>query len=137
MTAKRILIVANQTAGGSHLVKEVERRLGEGACEFFIVCPATPPVASLTWDEKEVKDAARRRLDTASERLRQIGASVDGAVGDYHPMAAVRDVMLQREFDEVIVSTFPHGISEWLKIDLPSRIGRASGLPVTHVESSE
>ena len=137
MAAKRILIVANQTAGGSHLVEEVERRLGEGPCEFFIVCPATPPAASLTWDEKEVKDAARRRLETASERLGRLGAQVEGVVGDYHPMAAVRDAMLGREFDEIIVSTFPHGISEWLKIDLPSRIARASGLPLTHVESSE
>ena len=70
-------------------------------------------------------------------RLQQLGAKVDGVVGDFHPMAAVRDVMLQSHFDEIIVSTFPHGVSEWLKIDLPSRIARASGLPVTHVESSE
>jgi GABA permease len=137
MSTRQVLIVANQTAGGSHLIAEVERRVKEGPCEFYIVAPAKPPPGSLTWDEAEVRDAARRRLETALGRLRAVGAAVDGEVGDYHPMAAVRDVFLRRRFDEVIVSTFPPGVSEWLKLDLPSRIQRASGLPVTHVRSSE
>jgi len=137
MSAKRVLIVADRTAGGSHLVTAVEDLMKEGPCEFFVVCPSTPPQNSLTWDEGEVKDAARHRLETAMERLRALGATVDGTVGDYHPMAAVRDVMVERDFDLVIVSTLPHGISEWLKLDLPNCIAHASGLPVIHVESSE
>ena len=87
---KHVLIVANQTAGGSHLLQEVEKRLSEGPCEFFLVSPATPPQFSLTWSEAEVKDAARHRLQTAMTRLQQLGAKVDGTVGDFHPMAAVR-----------------------------------------------
>ncbi len=137
MTTKRILIVANQTAGGTHLVEEVEKRMKAGPVEFVLLAPATPPSTSLTWDEEEVRAGARTRLATACERLAKIGASVEGVVGDFHPMAAVRDVMLQNTFDEIIVSTLPQGISEWLGMDLPHRIERASGLPTTHVVSHE
>jgi len=35
------------------------------------------------------------------------------------------------------VSTLPGGISKWLKLDLPHRVERATGLPVTHVTASE
>jgi hypothetical protein len=31
------------------------------------------------------------------------------------------------------VSTLPHGVSHWLRADLPARIARYSGLPVHHI----
>jgi len=137
MSPKRVLIVANQTAGGRHLVEEVQKRLDAGPAEFLLLAPATPPTSSLTWDERDVREGAQARLETACERLRKLGASVEGVVGDFHPMAAVHDVMLRHQFDEIIVSTLPQGISEWLGMDLPRRIARASGLPTTHVVSHE
>jgi hypothetical protein len=35
------------------------------------------------------------------------------------------------------VSTLPLTISKWLHLDLPSKAGAATGLPVTHVVGSE
>jgi hypothetical protein len=36
-------------------------------------------------------------------------------------------------FDENILSTLPPGRSRWLRLDLPSRVRSAFGMPVTHV----
>ena len=36
------------------------------------------------------------------------------------------------DYDEIIISTLPLGISRWLKLDLISKV-RALGPPVTHV----
>jgi len=51
------------------------------------------------------------------------------------PIAAVQDANNFDKFDEVIISTLPQRASKWLKLDLPSKAGRATGLPVTHVET--
>ena len=40
-----------------------------------------------------------------------------------------------KDFDEIIVSTLPKRTSRWLKLDLPHRVERACGKPVTHVEA--
>ena len=37
----------------------------------------------------------------------------------------------------MVVSTLPTHLSRWLKLDLPRRVERATGLPVQHVEASE
>jgi GABA permease len=64
-------------------------------------------------------------------RLRQIGATADGAVGDPDPVKAIEEVLVQRAFDEIILSTLPQGISRWLALDLPHRIRRRTDIPLT------
>jgi len=56
-------------------------------------------------------------------------------VGDPDAVAAVEDAVNFKDFDEIIVSTLPKHVSKWLKVDLPRRVERASGKPVTHVEA--
>jgi hypothetical protein len=46
----------------------------------------------------------------------------------------VEDAVNFKDFDEIVVSTLPRHVSKWLKLDLPHRVGRATGKPVTHVE---
>ena len=48
---------------------------------------------------------------------------------------AIQDAVNLGEFDEIIISTLPLGISRWLKLDLVSK-ARGLGLPVTHVAAS-
>ena len=49
------------------------------------------------------------------------------------PFAAVNDVWDPTEFDEVVISTMPTGASKWLQVDLPHRVEKIAGVPVTHV----
>src|SRR5438874_2419927 len=86
-----------------------------------------------TGTEGEARELARTRLDHALDRFRALGAEADGEVGDGRPLEAVRDALREGGYDEVILSTLPPGLSRWLKLDLPTRVAKAFGLPVTHV----
>ncbi|MGH2818349.1 MAG: hypothetical protein ACRDJS_07825 [Actinomycetota bacterium] len=133
MEERSILIVANQTAAGSHLLHEIRRRMEEGPCRFTLVVPATPPSGKALWTEGEANAHAHHRLEVALTKLSETGAQIDGAIGDASPAEAVAEQLVSRDFDEIIVSTLPPGISRWLKQDLPHRIERRFEIPVTHV----
>jgi GABA permease len=130
----RILVVANQTAESQDLLDVLKGR-GDGN-EFVLVLPAGHGI-----EKAADPDAARARtephLDAALERWRSEGLNVQGSVGDTDPLAAVQDAVNFGDFDEVIVSTLPSRASKWLKMDLPTRVERATGLPVTHVETKQ
>ena len=133
MEERSILIVANQTAAGSHLVHEIRRRMEQGPCRFTLVVPATPPPGKALWTEGEANAQALRRMEVALAKLRETGAEIEGAIGDASPAEAVAEQLLARAYDEIIVSTLPPKISRWLKQDLPHRIERRFEIPVTHV----
>jgi hypothetical protein len=133
MEPKQILVIANQTAGGASLRSEIKRRVAEGPCKLTLVVPATPPHEHATWTEGEANEIARRRLDAALESFAAMGADIDGLVGDASPMAAIGDAMLESQFDEIIISTLPPGLSRWLKQDLAHRAERRYKLPITMV----
>jgi Ala-tRNA(Pro) deacylase len=133
---RRVLIVANQTSGGEHLVEAVRVRLAAGPSEFFVLVPAAEARPSgTTWEEGVQREEAEKRLAHALAKLRAAGAPTRGVVGDFYPVRAIHDLLLfeKEDFDEIVLSTFPLGLSEWLKLDLPSRIARRFGIPVTHV----
>jgi hypothetical protein len=133
----RYLVVANQTLAGKHLLDRVRECLSEGTCTFHLVVPATSPSEHAVWTEGEANALAQERLDAALKAFRELGAEADGEVGDPSPLEAIRDAILDREFDGIILSTFPPGISRWLRQDLPHRVEKAFDLPVTHVLAEE
>lgn len=128
--ARRYLVVANQTLGGRHLIDAIRERLDGG--RFHIVVPATTP-ADHAWTEGEANAVARERLDRALAEFRRLGAEADGEVGDASPLEAIGDALREDEFDEIILSTLPPGISRWLGQDLVHRVERSFDVPVTHV----
>lgn len=132
---RRYLIVANQTLGGPPLAGKVQELMAEGPCRFHVVVPATHPHQHMTWTEGEAVVIARHRLDEALDRLRALGADVDGDVGDGRPVDAVGDAIRAsaEPFDAILLSTLPPGVSRWLNQDLPHRLQRAFGLPIIHV----
>jgi hypothetical protein len=134
---RRILVVANQTLGGLDLENVLRSRIEREECSVFVVVPATTPSsASLTWTEGECVAAAQERLAAALRRIGELGAVADGVVGDMSPLLAVLDaIRVQPDFEELIVSTLPAGVSRWLGQDLPNRLRRVTGLSVTHVEA--
>lgn len=133
MSLKRILIVADRTAGGEHLREIVRARVADGPTEFTLLVPATPPDGTLTWTEAEANALAEWRVEEAAAGLRELGAGIRGRVGDARPLDAIGDMLRLEPFHEIIVSTLPFGLSRWMTQNLPRRAGRRFGIPVTHV----
>jgi hypothetical protein len=130
---RRYLVVANQTLGGEHLAETVRGCLATGPSAFHILVPATQPRDHAVWTEGEARALARQRLEAAVASFRNLGAEVEGEVGDERPLQAIADAVRERPFDEIILSTLPPGLSRWLGQDLPHRVERQFDLPVRHV----
>lgn len=130
---RRYLVVGNQTLDSPELLSELQRRVGEGPCEFHVVVPMTHPVGA--WSEGSAHAAAQPRLDAALERFRAAGLRITGEIGDASPVAAVGDALIsQPAVDGIIVSTLPKSSSVWLSNNVIRRIAREHpDLPVTHV----
>ncbi len=132
----RVLLVANLTAAGPALIREVSRRARAGAT-FHLLVPAADAHEdrAWTWEENRAWREAERRLDTALDALRAVGAEVGGSVGVHDAYAAVGDAVLAHgPFDEILISTLPPGLSRWLGLDLPTRVARRfPDSRVTHV----
>jgi hypothetical protein len=135
MTPTRVLLVANRTSADAPLVQAVRHRAGESAAVFHLVVPATPQGLHRVVDpEVAGREIAAERLVRALPILaRAAGHAVTGEVGDANPLCAVQDALHLQGFDEIILSTLPWRISQWLRVDLPSKI-RALGIPVLHVQ---
>jgi hypothetical protein len=152
----RVLVVANQTLGGSDLLQSIRDRMTKGPCEFTVVVPATahahhesrmqslgrhvggnlPVPEDARGDVEADYEYARRQLEMGIEQLRRLGADVDGEVGDPNPVKAIEDALSRRKYDEIILSTLPSGVSRWLGQDLPHRVTRKFKGPVTVVTAS-
>jgi hypothetical protein len=146
---RQILIVANQTVGSDALAGEVRARMAAGECRFLLLVPASEPTgfqsAAVSMEAIGVGMQARPGMDAfevARSRMRggvawldHLGATAEGEVGDENPLRAIRASLRGegREFDEIIVSTLPTRVSRWLRMDLPRRVKREFGLPVTVV----
>lgn len=125
-----VLVVAHVTAISDELLAALRERAEQGRARFTLLVPAQ--VAG-----REGREAARERLEAALERMRDAGLEAEGRVGPPDPAAAVHGIWDPGKFDEVVVSTLPTGASKWLRIDLPARVERLTGVPVTHVVASE
>jgi hypothetical protein len=130
---RRCLIVANQTLMSPQLREEVLRRRDAGDCDFHVVVPASHAHGTALWTEGQALAHARDALDAALAHFRAEGIDAAGEVGDADPVLAVHDVITRLHVDEIVVSTLPPGISKWMKRDLPHRLERRFGIPVTHV----
>jgi hypothetical protein len=80
---------------------------------------------------------AHQRLEYGLERFRQAGAVVDGEVGSPNALKSIGDVLRRREIDEIIISTLPKGISQWLRQDLGHRARREFEGTVTVITPPE
>jgi hypothetical protein len=130
---RRYLIVANQTLAAEPLVSRMRELARAAPSSFHVVVPATPPRDHI-WTEGEARATARSRLDAALARFAELGAEVEGEVGDGNPMLAIGDALRDHgPFDEIVISTLPRGLSKWLKVDLLHRAEASFGLRVTHI----
>jgi hypothetical protein len=130
---RRILIVANLTLGGRHLLDAVRERIEEGPCSFHVLVPASRASMSGSWTEDEAKMEAEERMAQMLSTLREHGTEATGQVGDIRAIDATLDALRDADYAEIIVSTLPPNASRWLRLDLVSRLERAVDIPVTHV----
>jgi hypothetical protein len=133
-TPSRVLIVAQRTAGAPELLEAVRERAARGPCDFTLVVPSAPHGLHRLIDPEDTPpDEAQAILDQALPQLSQAaGAPVEGLVGAPDPLTAAMDAVNRDGYDEVIVSTLPHRVSRWLRLDLPHKVA-GLGLPVTTV----
>ncbi len=133
----RILVVANETLEGARLLEEVERKVAEvdDDVAVHLVVPASHGRG--TWTEGGARAEASRCLDDAMVTFKELHVEVTGEVGDPSPVLAISDALLVRHYDEIVLSTLPASVSQWLKQDAPSRIRRNHPhIPLTHVTAS-
>ncbi len=134
----RYLVVANQTLGGDHLIHAARERMFHEPSEFWVLVPATRPayfVESVrVRPGTDAVSLAQQRLDMELQRLHEAGVEADGEVGDQDPFKAISDTLRHKQFDEIILSTLPHGRSRWLRQNLPTQV-KKFGIPVTHLVS--
>jgi hypothetical protein len=131
-----VLVVAHQTAATPGLLDAVRERAARGPAKFHLVVPQQAHGMHKVVDPQDAGvSEAQRVLDTALPKLSEAaGHEVTGSIGDAEPLMAIQDAINLGDYDEIIVSTLPLGISRWLKLDLISK-ARGLGLPVTHVEA--
>jgi hypothetical protein len=133
----RVLVVANETLVGQELIEAVKRRAERGPIRVTVVAPINEPGAGYVVYEDSRRASAGRRLERTIDALRAAGIPAHGSVFDADPLSAVKDILAQEEYDELIVSTHPETKSGWLRRDLVEEIRRvASPRPVEHVVSS-
>jgi len=132
-----VLVVAHQTAATPGLLDAVRERAQRSPATFHLVVPQQARgMHKLVDPEDTGVDEAQRVLDAALPKLSEAaGREVTGSVGDAEPLSAIQDAVNLGDFDEIIISTLPLGISRWVKLDLVSK-ARGLGLPVTHVAAS-
>ncbi|HET9104753.1 MAG TPA: hypothetical protein VFN55_15485 [Solirubrobacteraceae bacterium] len=131
-----ILVVAHKTATTQALLQAVRDRARIGPTRFHLLVPRqahglhrlVDPQDSGDEEAEAVVVAALPRLSEAA------GSEVTGSLGDPEPLAAIQDAINLDDFDEIIISTLPLGVSRWLRLDLVSKT-RGLGLPVTHVQA--
>jgi len=131
---RRILVIANETVGGSELL-DVLRRRAEGVQEHvLVVCPALNSVMR-HWasDDDGARAAAQLRLETSLAQLARDGVEARGEVGDGNPLQAMEDALRTFGADEIVISTHPPGRSNWLERNVVGQARERFDVPVTHV----
>jgi hypothetical protein len=121
-----VLVIANETVLGKHLLSKIRERAERGPASFLIVSPQSDPAEAPHPD-------AERRLRRALAELRGAGIDAHGQVAHPDPFTATLEAIREERIDEIIVSTFSPERSGWLRRDLVERLRSETGLPVEHV----
>ena len=140
------LVVANKTLGGEGLAAHLRRVMDSNpAAGFVVVVPYSTPVpvdaggamggiAVVDSETEEyLEKTARGRLDVLLGWLRDAGANATGEVVRGDPVVAMERVAKSHTIDEIIISTLPTRISQWLRMDLVYRVSRHFAVPITTV----
>ncbi|HSK97057.1 MAG TPA: hypothetical protein VK891_10610 [Euzebyales bacterium] len=150
-TTHRVLIVSNATLRAERLQDHLTARAKERDTRYLLVVPAVETDRAIQPDADFVtvgdrahprehtltgRVLAQHRLQEALSRLRTAGLEIDGTVGDADPARAVAQALRDFRADEIVVSTLPRALSNWLAVDLPTELRRRFSVPVTVVTAA-
>ena len=131
---KRLLVIANETVGGTELLEELKRHARGRTTIVLVVTPAlNSPIRHWTSDEDGAREAAAARLEASLEAMRAAGLDAHGEVGDSDPVQAIEDAVRTFAPDEIVISTHPEGRSNWLERGVVEGAKDRFDVPVTHV----
>jgi hypothetical protein len=131
----RLLVVANETVGGTELLEEIRNRSQGRESEVLIVTPALVGSRAAHWasDLDEGIELARQRMELSLIAVRDQGLVARGEVGDDDPNVAIEDALRVFPADEIVISTHPPQKSRWLERGVVQRARNEIDLPITHV----
>jgi GABA permease len=131
----RVLVVANETVGGSQLLDTIRARIADQLdARVLVVCPAlNSPLRHWASDEDEARQHAQERLDASLRTMQGAGIQASGEIGDGDPIQAIEDAVRTFRPDELVVSTHPVGKSHWLERGVVEKARERFAVPVTHV----
>ena len=117
---RRVLIVANRTAATPTLLDRVKELARERPTTFSLLIPDAASAEHTDW----TLELALPLLERAAR------GPVEGLAGEgAEPFEAIRRAVEHGSFDEILISTLPRRVSQWLRRDLPRRVQNL-GLPV-------
>lgn len=140
--ARRVLVLANETATSGELLDELRRIDAEGAAAYFVCVPASPVETGQAavngpvnvWDA--TAEAARERLEYTLETLQSENLDASGELGDYRPLRALSNAVETFRPDQIVIATRPLADSVWQRYDVVDRARTTYPIPVTHVIAS-
>lgn len=140
--ARRVLVLANETATSGELLDELRRIDAEGAATYFVCVPASPVETGQAavngpvnvWDA--TAEAARERLEYTLETLQSENLDASGELGDYRPLRALSNAVETFRPDQIVIATRPLADSVWQRYDVVDRARTTYPIPVTHVIAS-
>jgi hypothetical protein len=127
---KRVLIFANEVAGGRKLLGAARELSDAGADYFAVVAPQNQPAVGQLVDVDELRDAAQSRVDVTVKVLREFGIEAAAAVMDRDPALALDDAVRATRPDYVLLSALYEtrfglrrkDLVEWAKAKLGVRV---------------
>jgi hypothetical protein len=116
---RRVLIVANRTAATPTLLDRIKELASERPSAFALLIPDAASAEHTDW----TLELALPLLERAAR------GPVEGLAREGEPFEAIRRAVEQGSYDQILISTLPKRVSQWLRRDLPRRV-QALGLPV-------
>lgn len=131
---RRVLVVANRTLVTDVLMDALRERAREGATLRVVVPIVTSRTHYAVSDvDAELADA-RERLADALQRATAEGIALTGRIGDPTvALGAIEDELRTFAADEILISTFPPGSSNWLETGIVERLRDELDVDVMHL----